>query len=220
MTTFLIMQTRIADELVRDDLANQIKQAINSAIKTWEASRFSFNERRYLINTVANQEFYDTSEPTLLLHDGSALDDGEAIIEIDTIRPTINSQEGLPLTWRSQSWFDNFSITTTTGPPDSVGWYGLQLRFHPVPDTVYPVNIKALGRLGPNPLVADADTNYWMTEGEALIRHQAKYILYRDLLRDAEGKSAAAEGIQEAQWNLERKSSGKTYASRQAAWTL
>src|SRR5262245_63299 len=103
MTTYLAMQTRVAEELVRDDLANQIKNAINSAITSWEGTRFSFNERRYLIQTVAQQEYYETIEPTLLFHDGSALSTGEQIIEIDSITCTVNNMQ-YPLTERTQEW--------------------------------------------------------------------------------------------------------------------
>jgi hypothetical protein len=59
-----------------------------------------------------------------------------------------------------------------------------------------------------------------MTEGEALIRHQAKYILCRDVLRDADGKAAATEGIEEAEWNLKRKMAAKAFTGRQRAHSL
>jgi hypothetical protein len=90
----------------------------------------------------------------------------------------------------------------------------------PIPAAAYPINIDGLARLSPNPLSADTDTNAWMVEGEQLIRHQAKYLIYRDVVRDAEGKANAAEGIQEAQWQLERKAAGKIYTGTQRAWTL
>lgn len=221
MTNFLIMQQRIADEIVRDDLSEQTKKAINSAIEIWEGIRFSFNERRYLISTVADQEYYDTEEPTLVFHDSSALEDGERLIEIDVITCTVNNMQ-YPLSPRTQKWFEQYTAPAAiyTGQPDSYGWYGEQIRLYPIPDGVYPLGISALAVLGPTPLVGDTDTNAWMTRGEALIRNQAKYILYRDILRDAEGMSTAATALQEAQWQLERKSAAKTYTGRQAAWDL
>src|SRR5262245_5452710 len=221
MTNFLVMQQRIADEIVRDDLASQIQKAINSAIGTWEGIRFGFNERRYLLQTVADQEYYATTEPTITLHDSSALDTGEHIIEIDVITCTVNNMQ-YPLTPRTQMWFEQFTAPASvyTGQPDSYGWYGDELRLYPIPDGVYPIGISALGSLGPQPLSGDTDTNDWLTKAEALIRHQAKYLIYRDLVRDAEGKATAAEGIQEAQWQLERKAAGKTHTGRQAAWSL
>ena len=221
MTTFAIMQARIADEIVRDDLAAQIKNAINQAINTWEGARFVFNEKRYLINTVNGTEYYDLVSPTLLLSSGAAVGTGETVLELDSITCTVNNMP-YPLTPRTQQWFDRYATLPTQfkGQPDSYGIYNNQIRLFPIPDKAYPLNLSALARLSPNPLTADADTNAWMTEGEPLVRQQAKYILYRDVIRDAEGKAGAGEGIQEAQWQLERKMAGKLYTGRQAAWTL
>jgi hypothetical protein len=221
MTTYLVMQTRIADEIVRDDLASQIRNAINDAIKTWEGLRFTFNERRYLITTVANTEYYDLNGPTLTFADGTAVGTGERLLEFDSIRATVNNQF-YPITPRTQQWFTRNAapVTQYTGQPDSYTIFNDQLRLFPIPDAAYPINIDGLARLGPNPLTADGDTNAWMIEGEQLIRQQAKYLIYRDLVRDAEGKANAAEGIQEAQWQLERKAAGKIYTGTQKAWTL
>jgi hypothetical protein len=222
MTTYLVMQTRIADEIVRDDLASQIRNAINDAIRTWEGVRFSFNERRYLINTVADTEYYDlTDTDVLFFEDGSNIGTGATLLEIDDIRITVNNS-WYSLTPRTDAWFSRNSgpATQYTGQPDSYGVFGNVLRLFPIPDAVYPLSLPGLGRLSPNPLSADGDTNPWMVEGEALIRQQAKYIIYRDIVRDAEGKANAAEGLQEAQWQLERKAAGKLYTGTQRAWTL
>lgn len=221
MTTFAIMQARIADEIVRDDLALQIKNAINQAINTWEGERFAFNERRYLINTVNGQEYYDLISPTLLTFAGAAVGTGETVLEFDNITCTVNNMP-YPLTGRTQQWFDRFTTLPTQykGQPDSYTIYNNQLRIFPIPNAVFPLNISALARLSPNPLSDDADTNAWMTEGEPLIRQQSKFVIYRDVVRDADGKAAAAEGIQEAQWQLQRKMAGKLYTGTQRAWSL
>ena len=224
MTTFLIMQQRIADEIVRDDLASQIKNAINDAIVTWEGERFHFNERRYLLRTVRAQEYYEIAAPTLLFNDGSALQTGEAVLELDSITITVGNSF-YPLTARTMQWFDRNAVPASQylGQPDSYAFaHGNQLRLFPVPDAVYSLNIDALGRLGPHPLVNDSDTNSW-TSGvppSALIRAQAKFMLYRDILRDADGKALASEAIEEAQWQLERKMAAKTFTGTQRAWNL
>jgi hypothetical protein len=220
VTTFLTMQTLIADQIVRDDMATQIKQCINQAIKTWEGIRFTFNERQYLINTVAGTEYYSFATPTMMLKTGAAIAAGETILEIDTIKVTVNNSF-YPLTERTEAWFDRYASLPTIyrGPPDSYAIFNDQLRLYPVPDQVYAINFEGLARLGPAPLTADGDTNAWMIEGEELARQQAKLILYRDYLRDADGRSAAGEGTQEAQWQLERKGSGKRTGT-QRAWNL
>jgi len=221
MTTFLVMQTRVADEIVRDDLASQIRNAINDAVKTWEGLRFTFNERKYLITTVASQEYYDLIGTTLKIYDGSAVGTGEKLLEIDNISATVNNQF-YSLTPRTQQWFTRNAAPATQyrGQPDSYTIFNDQLRLFPIPDAAYSINLDGLARLSPNPLSADADTNAWMVEGEQLIRQQAKYLIYRDIIRDGEGKALAAEGLQEAQWQLERKAAGKLYTGTQRAWTL
>src|SRR5262245_11284508 len=138
MTTYLIMQARIADELVRDDLTTQIKSAINSAITTWEGTRFAFNERKYLINTVADQEWYDLVSPPLLTYAGAAVGTGETILELDhDPKATVNSTF-YPLTPRTQAWFDRNAAPAAeyTGQPDSYGIFNSQLRLFPIPDAV------------------------------------------------------------------------------------
>jgi hypothetical protein len=221
MTTYLVMQTRIADELVRDDLAGQIRNAINDAIKTWEGIRLTFNERKYLLNTINGTEYYDLAGPTLTLFDGSAVGTGEKILELDDVRATVNNF-WYPLTPRTQQWFTRNSAPAVVyrGQPDSYTIFNDQLRLFPIPAAAYPINLDGLARLSPAPLSADNDTNAWMVEGEALIRQQAKYIIYRDIVRDAEGKANASEGIQEAQYQLERKAGGKLYTGTQRAWSL
>jgi len=215
------MQNRVADELMRDDLATQIQKAINSAITTWEGIRLGFNEKRYLINTVADQEYYDAVTPTLLESDATAVETGETVLELDSITATVNNMQ-YPLTPRTQAWFDRNTAPASvyTGQPDSYTWFANQLRLYPIPDNVYPLKLSALARLGPNPLSADNDTNLWMTEGEALIRQQSKLVIYRDIVRDPDGRAAAAEGVSEAQWNLERKMAGKLYTGTQRPWSL
>lgn len=220
MTAFGVMQTRIADEIVRDDLPNQIKYAINDAILQWEAKRFLFNEKRRRILTVAAQEYYDLAYPTLLDSDGSALTSGEKVIELDFITYASNSGNPNPLTQRTQGWMDDNqnSTGTYTGRPDSYTIYGDQLRIFPVPDAVYTLSLSAHVRLGPFPLVNTSDTNAWMTDAEAVIRQYAKMLIYRDNLRDEKGKSNAAEGLQEAEWALTRKYAAKAHTGPVRPW--
>jgi len=224
MTTFLIMQTRITDEIVRDDLASQIKNAINTAITTWEGIRFSFNEATYLQTTAHGIEFYPFGGGgSLTYRDGTtALGTGETMLEIDSITATVNNTF-YPLTPRTKQWFDRNSAPASQymGQPDSYAVYADgTLRLFPVPDATYSLTIYGMRRLPPSPLTLDTDTNSWMTEGEALIRQQAKYIIYRDVVRDPDGKALASEGIQEAQWQLERKMAARAYTGSQRAWSL
>jgi hypothetical protein len=59
-----------------------------------------------------------------------------------------------------------------------------------------------------------------MTEGEGLIRAQAKIMLYRDIVRDMEGVSLAKDALAEAYSPLERKMAAKAKTGRIAPWSL
>lgn len=219
MTNLTIMRAKIADEITRADMTSRITTAIQDAIKLWEGERFAFNERRYRINTVASQEYYDLISPTLLTSAGAAVATGEMILEIDSITATINNYP-YPLTQRTQQWFDTYQSLPTQyrGRPDSYAIYGNQLRLFPVPDAAYQINISALARLGPSPVSADADTNDWFTEGEMLIREQAKVILYRFPLKDPDGVSLSQSAADNAYISLKRKMSAKVAVGLMGSW--
>lgn len=221
MTTLAITRAKIAGEITRTDLGTKIDAALNDAIKLWESSRFHFNERRYKINAVATVEYYDMVGPTLQTFAGSAVPTGETIIEIDSITAT-QGNSPYPLTPRTQQWFDRYQSSTgsTGGPPSDYGIYGDQIRLFPVPDAVYAINISAHARLGPNPLTGDADTNAWLTEGELLIREQAKVMLYRFPLKDADGMQLSQAAADNAFASLTRKMNAKAATGSTPPWNL
>src|SRR5690606_3266237 len=218
MSDFITMVNRIANDLTRDDLTAEIKQAINDAIKTWEGERFGFNEVRYSLMTVPGQEYYGLSE---------AGGQGR-IMEIDSITITVNDWPSR-LIPRTHQWMDDHQVLPNQylGQPDSYAVYADQLRLFPIPDSAgphpggsYELIISALAQLGPSPLVNDTDTNAWMTEGEQLIRAQALRNLYRFPLRDADGRALAEDMINEAMWNLKRKMAAKAYTGTIRPWCL
>lgn len=216
MSTYATMQTRIADELVRDDLASQIREAIQTAISTWEGTRFAFNEKRYALATVADQEYYDWSSMTVA-SSGAALGTGESLIEIDSARMEYNGS-WYPLIGRSQAWMDEMQAPSTsyTGVPTDYTIFGDQLRLAPIPNDAYTITLSGLARLPT--LSLDADTNAWMTEGEALIRNQAKSFLCANNGDDA-GLAAAERGLATAQIALGRKMTAKANTGRIVAWS-
>lgn len=216
MTTLGVMKTRIADEIVRDDLASQTALAITSAIQELEGERFAWNEKRYLLYTVAGQEFYDLTSTTMTNIDGSALGTGETLLEIDSIILTYNNAP-YTLTPRTHPWMDRWGGTTLRGMPVDYGMFGDQIRFYPIPDRVYTLTLSGLARLGA--LSADSDTNGWMTYGEAVTRHTAKGLLYRDVVRDAEGAQLAAAAAAAATAAAKRKLAAKAMTGRIRPWS-
>lgn len=230
MTTLKTMRDRIYDETLRSDLSvNQVNGKINDAIRLWEGQRFHFNERRYLILTVAEQEYYDLSGSGLLEPDGTATGTGEEILEIDSITNTIN-QWPYPLTPRTQSWMDYWTTEPEQyiGQPDSYGLYNSQIRLYPIPDSAgpeaggaYPIRISCLARLAPYPLSQDDDANAWLGDGEILIREQAKLLIYSDLVgSDPESQTMAQRTVDTAYANLARRNSARANTGQIRAWNL
>lgn len=222
MSTFLAMQTRITDDTLRDDLSSQIQNAINDAIELQEGERYKFNEKRYRILTVAAQEYYDLTTPTLLDQDGAATTD--TLLELDDITAIVSNQP-YRLRPRTQQYINERQSTTYQGQPADYTIYGQQLRIFPIPDQEYRLDLMGLARLGPNPLSADTDTNGWMTDGAPIIRAQAEILLYRDIIRDTDGFALARQRLIEAGGNPEpasakRKMAAQAFTGHMRAWSL
>jgi len=184
MTTFGTMKDRIADELDRTDLTNQIEKAIQTAIDKYQRKRFFFNEARSLtFNTVDGQEFYTSADSS----------DIPNLLYIDNVRLTVSGSDKIDLERAQYSELEYFSSNTTPdeGLPTSYAYYGKQLRLYPIPDAAYAVRVSGVFAL--SDLSATGDTNAWMTDAEALIRSRAKRELLTHVIRDAEGAAAMAQ---------------------------
>lgn len=215
MSDFQTMKSRVGDELARDDLSSQIALAIKDAIREHEGKRLFFNEQRFRLLTIEDQEYYALS--ALTKTDESVLDAGVTLLEIDSITLEENGQR-YTLNERTQQWMDRHQApaATTTSTPTDYAIYGDEIRLYPIPDDGYECIISGLARL--STLSDEADTNAWMTDGEALIRHTAKKLLYRDVLRDATGLQLAMTAEAEALAALERKTAAKIGTGRIRAW--
>lgn len=197
MPDFATLQNRIADELGgRTDLLapstgmtlSPIQLAIQDAVRFWEDERLFFNEYRTAgaFNTVAGQEFYTASDWA----------DIETIQHIDKLSVLISGNRYFM--WpRTEQYMEDISINPSwRGQPVDYSYYNFQLRFYPIPDNTYPVNV--LGTKKFTQLVNNADTNVWTNEAESLIRATAKQYLYRDtILDDVKAASMAASAQQQ-----------------------
>lgn len=183
MSDFITMVSRIAAELRRSNITDQIKNAVNDAIDEAAKTRFYFNEMRGVtFNTVPGTEYYDDM----------------GIVEIDAIYYTQNSN-------RYSLYLDNNleagnagDGNAQSGPPDAYSRQGEQLRLYPIPNSILPVYLEGYGKLSPWPLVNDTDTNAWMTTGERYIRALAKSIVLKDVIRDY-SEAAVLEAIADDQ---------------------
>lgn len=191
MSTFLTMQTRIANEIVRSNMNARIQEAIQSAISFYENDRFYFNEFRPTnpttpqFSTVSGQAYYTSSDWS----------DIPYLLEIDSAVVNIASGQRYDLTVTTQEAIDALAVGTTSdeGQPVSYAYYARALRIYPTPDGVYGMYFSGVKKLAA--LSADADTNAWMVEGEELIRCRAKWSLYTHNIGNLEraGAMKAAE---------------------------
>jgi hypothetical protein len=142
--------------------------------------RFYFNEMHTSVPTVAGTEYY----PDL------------GLVEIDAAwylqggsRSNVNIINELDADVLA-------SGNPSNGPLLEISRYGGQLRFYPIPSSIFTVYLDGFGKLAPSPLVGDADTNAWLTEGELYIRALAKRNILRDVIRDY-GEARVLEAISE-----------------------
>lgn len=174
MSTKAKMIARIADELARDDLSDQIDLAIDDAIEAFRTERFLFCETRALtFNTVEGQEFYGSDDladiPNIIAFDFVTYLDGNTVFQLSQVEPVDIEMASLNGTAR--------------GSPSSFAYFGEQIRIYPVPSNVWPVRIT--GQLSPSaPAAPDTAGNRWMTDGERLVRARAKLELALHVVND------------------------------------
>lgn len=184
MSNYGTMQSRIADELMRTDLTEQIKRAIQSAIKHYERERFWFNETSATAETVAGESGLKLAVP------GSA-------VEFDQMTVTFG---GVPEKLERVAWSDfvRYGATDTShqGVPCAWTYYRDQFYFHPTPDDAYTLTLYYVETL--STLTDPDDTNAWMTDGEEMIRGRAGAEVQIRYLKDpeaiAEQRMFAARG--------------------------
>lgn len=198
MATFIQTITRIAAELRRSNLTAEIKNAINDAITEGAKNRFYFNEMHLSFPTVNGTEYY----PDL------------GVVELDDAWYYLN---GVPngqkerLYLESQFDANDYRIGNAMGGQlQTVSRYGGQLRIQPVPTSVNTIYIDGYGKLTPNPLVADGDTNAWLVDGERYIRALAKSIILQDVIRDYGEARAMAVIAEDRRSELEQETTLKS----------
>lgn len=183
--TYFSMQKQIIDELGdRSDLlasmfaslASPVKGAIQSAIAKWEREPFYFNEvynnSTPLFTTVSAQEFYTTTDSSLIAT-APYLYNLHALI----------SANRWPLTKRTWQDLEDESINPAArGQPTDWAYLAQTIRLYPIPNGAYPVRASRLQVI--TALSADTDANAWTQDGYDLIRCEAQMILGQEFLHD------------------------------------
>ncbi len=171
-STFLQMQTRIADDLDRSDLNTQIKKAINRAIIHYQTEPFWFKETSSSFSAVSGQEEY-------VMGTGSVPTDIEMI---DIVECQYNGTK-TTMTQITPFELEAKQSLQATGIPDEYAQYQNRFKLYPIPNQT---GITILIKYTKNytELSADADTNDWLTYAEDLIEAKARWWLNTRIIKD------------------------------------
>lgn len=187
MATLADIKTRIATEMVKDDLldvlAAQLLLHIQRAVEFYADKRFWFNSIITTANTVGGSDA--VTLPATVRAVG--------VLTIPALRSEVKP---------AQLDMLEEPGATETGVPRWYAYYGNQLKLQPVPDAAYA--LKIVGTAQAPVLTADADSNFWTNEAQDLIVARAKFTLYRSQYRDAEGAGLAAGEAAEALMHIQR----------------
>lgn len=173
MTTYGTMQTRIANECVATGLTSEIQDAIQTAIKFYEAHRFTFNQGYMSFTTTGGATAYGASTDANIPYIKR--------IHTATVGGTNWASDLEPCTYE-----EIFEMIAENGNtlPTKISYYDSELVLAPPNEAGYTVRVAYVKKL--DALSADTDTNAWMTDGELLIRTAAKRIMFDDVLQQYE----------------------------------
>lgn len=185
-STFGDLISQIADEVddTTGEYRGQIQNAILQAIRFCERDVYYFNETRDVtFPTVQDRQWYDSADNAQIPRLVSIVD---AYCErADGRRFRLRRAEPQEI----ELLADN---SASTGEPYCYTYFGQRVRLYPIPGAeAYTIRLQ----LGPYRLATianEADGNVWTTEAFDMIKARAKYVLYKDILKDA---TMAAEAL-------------------------
>lgn len=166
-------------DLTNGEYSTDINNAISSAIRYCERFSFYFNETRDVTFTTVNgQEWYGAADnaniPTLVRIEAAYCEDANGQRTLMTRRQPEELEEG--------------SIATASnGRPTDWTYFAQQIRLFPIPGAdVFTIRLQLSPyRLAPLNPSNDSDTNAWLSEAYDMIKARAKYVLQKDVLKDA-----------------------------------
>jgi hypothetical protein len=204
MTILSVMKARIADDLARSDLTNQIADAINDAILHYQSTRLYFTETRTAtFLTVAGQSYYSSADDP----------DIPNMYAVDDVQITGPGNQIYSLAREDATVLEALiNSTASSGDPFNWAWADRGMLLFPIPNRI--TTIRLIGGIKKSAPTDDTAGNVWMTEAFELIRAHAKLLLAVHVTNDdglAQRMSAAAEG---AKARLERETSSKRATSQ------
>lgn len=185
MSTYGDLQDRIADDILRTDLSDQIRDQINLAILHYGRIPFWFNEARTTLTASNSASF--------LTVPSDYLETVELYIKIG----------GYPVRMLEKPLNEIVEYRPTSGSqPSAYAYFGdrFELNFEVNQQYEFPLwYIKSLATLS-----ASTDTSLWTSQGEDLIVFRAEKVLYSRVLKKSQEASECAALEREARTSLLR----------------
>jgi hypothetical protein len=167
--TFGALKTRLLAEIKRPTMTSEASSHLLRAIEYYANRRTWKNEGTNTITTTASTA--TKAVPTGLRHvDRVAVVVGGYDYELDKITREVMA--------------DRQGADTGAGQPVEYSWEDTVLKFWPIPDAAYTVNVTGL--YDDTALSDDADSSSWTDIGANLIIARAKYTICRDVTLDTE----------------------------------
>lgn len=191
MATLADLKTRIITETNRDDLNDELADAltlcIQQSIDFYKNQRFWFNELRATSTLTAGSE-YLAIPPEFVFVD-------QLRIIIGGVRYTLTKNQFTEIE-------DLYSVPLT-GQPTNWAEYDYQARLWPTANIAYTMIWIGVRNVSPALDYEDPNSeNDWTTYGYDLIDARARFLLYRDYFRDEGGMQIAKAAETEAYSNL------------------
>lgn len=218
--TYGQLQARVQNEVLGAPTPTDIQNAIQDAIEEYSRESFDFNRMRFFggnsttgnpaidtagnpgtdsagnqgfdtsgtaspgsLTTVAGKEFYSNVDLPVLVNYPHI-----------TKMLVLAFSNRYPLIQRTPQWIDDASISTSWQAwPTDWAWDSGSVRLYPIPNAVYPLIIDASIRF--KPMVNPSDFSVWTNRAEALIRTEAKRLLFTNITRDPDQAAVMAREL-------------------------
>jgi hypothetical protein len=200
MSSFAQVKSRIVAEIKRPSLTAEASAHMLRAIEYYANRRTWKNEGTNTITTTANTA--TKAIPT-------------GLRDIDRVAVVVGGYDYELIKITREVMADRQGADTGAGQPIEFSWENTVLKFWPIPDAVYTVNVT--GIYDDTALSAGADTNSWTTIGEDLIVARAKYTLCRDVTLDTEMMALAAMAERSARNRLFGETNARTSSGKVSA---
>lgn len=187
MVTWATQKARIADEMVRNDIAaggareHLLEKHYQDAVEYYANEKFWFNSIRTTVNTVSGTQ--TVTIPAT----------------VQTIERLTYPANNLELIETTMGELDD---RTDGGSPEFYAYYNDQIYLWPKPDAIYTLGVYGIAKVAAP--TTDTDDNIWTNEAAALIRAHTKMTLYRSVYRDPEGTQLAMAEAKDAYDTLKR----------------